>query len=82
MKALLRGFCLVAVVVSLWGLPGCGTDNDSTASRQQTNLGAAPTTDVKGATDAPPPPRDMAEYAAQKKDPFAGTKYGGAPKKK
>jgi hypothetical protein len=79
-KTLVRGFGLVLLMGSLWGLTGCGADNESEATKAQQSVGAPPPTDVKGA-EAGPPSRTMEDYAKQRPDPYAGTKYGSGKKK-
>jgi hypothetical protein len=79
-KRLMRGLGLALLVGVFFGPAGCGTDNDTEAARGQANLGAPPPSNTKN-EPPPPAPKNMEDYAKQRKDPFAESKYGGGAKK-
>jgi hypothetical protein len=83
-KTLIRGIGLAMLGVCLLGLTGCGADNESDANNLQAKAGPVPKA-AEGTTKEPPPAaKSYDEYAKQHQaqQPYAGTKYGGAPKAK
>lgn len=71
MKTLMQRFGAALLAGAFLGLAGCESSNESEAERLQKNLGPPPTSDVKGKTDIPPPPKSMQELAERRKQQLA-----------
>jgi hypothetical protein len=81
-KALMRGFGLVFLSVIILGLTGCGTDNETDATKLQTSTGPPPALPPGAEKSIPTPPlSSMDDYAKSKTDPYKGTKFETSKKK-
>jgi len=78
----MRGFGLLLLCVIIVGLSGCGTDNESEAAKLQTNTGTPPPVPEGSKPTSTPTYSSREDYGKAYKNPYEGTKYGGATKKK
>jgi hypothetical protein len=80
-KALMRGFGLALLSMFILGLSGCGTDNESDATKIQNSAGPPPALPPGAEKSIPTPPlNSMADYAKSRKDPYTGTKLDPSKK--
>jgi len=76
----MRGFGLALLGVFILGFTGCGTDNESEASKLSTGT---PPAGAEGSTPPPSSPTTLEEYARQRKqNTYEGTKLDKSAKKK
>lgn len=74
MKVLMRGFGLMFLCVMIWGLTGCGADNDTDAMKAQ-NTGTPPPAAEGSTPTSTPKYNSMDDYAKQRKENvYQGTK--------
>jgi hypothetical protein len=81
-KALMRGFGLLLLGVMFLGLSGCGADNESDAVKLQKAAGAPPPAADGSTPKATPNYSSYDDYAKNRTDPYKGTKFDPAAKKK
>jgi hypothetical protein len=83
-KVLIRGFGVALLLVTLLGLYGCSSDNESEAQKLQNNLGTPPTPTVKGPAETKPLPTDQGQRGdpnAQKSEYATGKATSSGTKK-
>ncbi len=81
MKALMRGLGLMFLGAILLGFAGCGADNESDALKAA-NTGTPPPAGEGSTPTSTPKYSSYDDYAKNRKEPYAGTKFDPEKKKK